>query len=122
MPTRRQSWFGVAAILHKSAAAAFGSPFYFSASVQRKSEIWLSKLISFTSISFTRLVGILRRSDTMKSPLIVQNGNCVVGINRRRCFSLFSTIALPLGKTEFICLSHGFIVRVGAFVQEGANP
>jgi hypothetical protein len=53
------------------------------------------QLSSFTWISFTRLVGSIRRSDDIKSPLWVFSGNRVTGMNRRRCFSLFSTIAPP---------------------------
>jgi hypothetical protein len=53
------------------------------------------QLSSFTWISFTRLVGSIRRSDDIKSPLWVFSGNRVTGMNRRRCFALFSTIAPP---------------------------
>ena len=56
-------------------------------------EIKSSRLISFTSISLKRLVGNLRRSNAINSPLMLQNGNCVAGVKRRRRFSLFSTIA-----------------------------
>jgi hypothetical protein len=53
------------------------------------------QLSSFTWISFTRLVGSIRRSDDIKSPLWVFSGNRVTGMNRRRCFARFSTIAPP---------------------------
>jgi len=56
-------------------------------------EINSSMVISSTSISFTRLVGNIRRSEVIKSPPGVCSGDRVAGMNRRRCFSLFSTIS-----------------------------
>jgi len=56
-------------------------------------EINSSIVISSTSISFRRLVGNIRRSEVIKSPPGVCSGDRVAGMNRRRCFSLFSTIA-----------------------------
>jgi hypothetical protein len=47
-------------------------------------EINSSIEISSTSISFRRLVGNIRRSEVIKSPLGVCSGERVVGMNRRR--------------------------------------
>ena len=46
---------------------------------QQNPEINSSMVISSTSISFRRLVGNLRRSEGIKSPLRVCSGNCVTG-------------------------------------------
>ena len=80
-------------------------------------EINSSIVISSASISFRRLVGNIRRSEVIKSPLGVCSGDRVTGMNRRRCFSLFSTITSPtssglllvVGLSIFFTLSRCFL-------------
>jgi hypothetical protein len=67
-------------------------------------------VISSTSISFRRLVGNIRRSVVINSPLGVCSGDRVTGMNRRRCFSLFSTIApSPFDRLVFVSFLKIFI-------------